>query len=100
MAVHLITATPMLNRGSDYYGYLTLFWRDEFDVSEMVLYGDFEFDRYDDTHIPEHTPIYEAGGELDYGKFKQPMRPHNPKSLSSAMIRKEEEGRCLEVNRK
>ena len=31
--IHLMTATPMMNRGSDFYGYLILFWRDIFHVN-------------------------------------------------------------------
>ena len=52
LTIHLITATPMLNRGSDYYGYLTMFWRDEFHVSDTESYGDFYFDYYEEAHIP------------------------------------------------
>ena len=30
---HLITATPMLNKRNDFYSYLTIFWKDEWDVN-------------------------------------------------------------------
>jgi len=89
----------MLNRGSDYYGYLTLLWRDEFDISDEESYGDFVFDRYDDTHIPEHTPIYKPGGELDYHKVAQPLWRLYPRSFWLVMNRKDHEGRCLNAYR-
>lgn len=99
MTIHLITATPMLNRGSDYYGYLTMFWRDEFHVSDTESYGDFYFDYYEETHIPEHTPIYQAEGELDYDRYHLPLWRLHPKTFWSAMSTKDDEGRCLSAYR-
>lgn len=47
-----MTATPMMNRGSDFYGYLTMFWRKIFHISPDESFGDFEFGPYNNVHIP------------------------------------------------
>lgn len=95
MIIHLVTATPMMNRGADFVGYLSMFWCDELDVDVAESYGDFEFDPYDETHVPEHTEIYQTGGELDFDRYQLPLWRLNPSTFAAAMNTKDAEGRCL-----
>jgi hypothetical protein len=85
VVVHLITATPMMNRGSDFYGYQTMFWRELFHASPEESFGDFAFGYYDDGHIPQCTPVYPEGGLLDYKNYRIPTL-HNILWLSFPMV--------------
>jgi hypothetical protein len=84
----------MMNRGPDFYGYLTLFWRDIFHISDRESFGDFHFDRYHDAP-PEHTPAYDAGGVVDWARHQLPLWRLFPLSFWQAINRKDDLGRCV-----
>ena len=94
----LLTATPMLNRASDYYGYLLYFWNEEWDIDEAEENsGAFEFDRYNDAHVPQHTATYLPGGELEYGKVGMALWRLNPDLYHSYMSEQDADIRCLKA---
>lgn len=95
LVVHMLTATPMMNRGSDFVGYLTMFWREVFRVDPDESFGDFAFDPYDDAHVPERTAAYLEGGLLDYAKNRLPLWRLLPQTFWATMNRKDADGLCL-----
>lgn len=93
--VHLLTATPMMNRGSNFFGYLTMLWRPIFQADKDETVGSFCFDLYKEEHIPEVTEVYQAGQLLDYGRYQLPLWRLDPQSFSTHMDRRDEQDRCM-----
>jgi hypothetical protein len=54
----------MINRGLDFYEYLTLFWRDIFYINDRESFSDFYFDRYYDVS-PEYIFAYDVERVVD-----------------------------------
>jgi len=93
---HLVTATPMLNKGTDFYSYLTMFWKDEWDVNlaeESVSTP--LFDPFDPAYEPKHTPIYQPGGALDYRKMQLALWRLNPDRFARSMGAQDNLKKCL-----
>jgi SNF2-related domain len=93
---HLITATPMLNKGSDFYSYLTMFWKDEWDVdlAEESI-SNPQFDPFDPAHEPNHTPIYQPGGALNYHEKRLALWRLNPDRFAKSMGARDNLKKCL-----
>lgn len=93
---HLVTATPMLNKGVDFFSYLTMFWKDEWDVDmAQECGGTFVFNHFDADHLPQHTPIYQPGGALDYAVKKWALWRLNLDRFIKAMNVADHVAKCL-----
>lgn len=93
--IHMLTATPMMNRGNDFFGYLTLLWRDVFKAAIEESFGSFCFDVYKEEHMPQFTTAYQPEELLDYEQYQLPLWRLNPHLFSMAMDRRDDLGRCV-----
>jgi SNF2-related domain/Helicase conserved C-terminal domain len=86
----ILTATPVMNRASDYAGYLTLLWKedmglDEFD--EPIV----SKDQYtQNSLVPCSTPSYLKDGRYDFGRYGLPLWRLSPILYRRVMKEREE----------
>ena len=86
----------MLNRGVDFFSYLTMFWQDSWDVDmEQECIGDFIFNYYDAAHLPRNTPAYQPGGALDYEVKQLTLWRLNPDRFARSMNVSDPITKCL-----
>lgn len=93
--IHVMTATPMLNRAIDLTGYLYMLYKEEWDLDSAAEYVEFidalpeggctTLDLYTDGFTPLKTPAYRPGGRLDFGVHHLPLWRLNPTTFHSRM---------------
>jgi SNF2 family DNA or RNA helicase len=69
----ILTATPMMNRATDYIGYLHLLWDDEMKLDSKDQPDDLKDIYINDTIIPKETEAYRSKGKYDFGRYRLPL---------------------------
>jgi SNF2-related domain len=69
----ILTATPMMNRATDYIGYLHLLWDDEMKLDSKDQPDDLKDIYIDDTMIPKQTEAYRRSSKYDFSQHRLPL---------------------------
>jgi SNF2-related domain len=85
----ILTATPMMNRATDYVGYLHLLWRDDMAMDPQD-YPDSDKELYtDDNLVPKQSPLYAPGGRYDFEAHSLPLWRLDPYRFKHIMIERQ-----------
>jgi SNF2 family DNA or RNA helicase len=69
----ILTATSMMNRATDYIGYLHLLWDDEMKLDSKDRPNNLKDTYIDDTMIPKQTEAYRRGSKYDFSRHRLPL---------------------------